>query len=325
MKFLDKIEPLLLLAAVAAGVLLGGVKIVESLAQAFISPFLTFMLFGLFWDVPLGDLSKSFRNVKFTFTAFTINFIWTPLFAWLLTRIFLEPSPQLALGFILLMVTPCTDWYLVFTNMAKGDLKLSLAILPVNLITQVLLLPIYILILGGSVGWTDPLLLLKSAVMVLIVPFALAKAVKYLLRKQKKASALMENIFVKRQFFWLWMAILAMFASERIIGSGYLPIFLSILFPVLIFFVLTFFISRTIGKLMGFGKEGTVSLMFTTLARNSPLALAFAQRAFPQEKMILIPLVIGPLIELPILALMAQFLIMLGARPDKAESSVRGS
>ncbi|MDR2352505.1 MAG: bile acid:sodium symporter [Deltaproteobacteria bacterium] len=309
MKFLDKIEPLLLLLAVGIGLLLANINVLQSLSSALVSPFLTFMLFGLFWDVPVGDLSKSFQNVKFTFTAFTINFLWTPFFAWILTRIMLPDQPFLALGFILLMVTPCTDWYLVFTNMAKGDLKLSVALLPINLICQVLLLPVYILLLGGKLGWTDPLILIKSAIIVLIVPFALAKLIKHVLRNKSAPTKLMENLFVKRQFFWLWMAICMMFASETIIGTGYLPIFLSILIPVVLFFFITFFLSSATGKILGFGREATVSLLFTTLARNSPLALAFAQKAFPEERTILLPLIIGPLIELPILALIAQILI----------------
>ena len=39
----------------------------------------------------------------------------------------------------------------------------------------------------------------------------------------------------------------------------------------------------------------------TTLARNSPLALAIAVSSFPGRELILIGLVIGPLIELPVL------------------------
>jgi hypothetical protein len=30
----------------------------------------------------------------------------------------------------MLMVTPCTDWYLIFTGIAKGNVALSTAILP---------------------------------------------------------------------------------------------------------------------------------------------------------------------------------------------------
>ena len=309
MKFLDKIEPLLLLLAVGSGLLLGAAPAVRGVSGALVSPFLTFMLFGLFWDVPVKEISKSFRNVKFAATSFAINFLWTPVFAWLLTKVFMPGDPVLALGFILLMVTPCTDWYLVFTGMARGNVVLSSALLPFNLICQVLLLPVYILVLGGAASWSDPFLLLRSAVLVLLVPFGLAKLLKRLLQNMPGPSSLLEALFARRQFFWLWLAICAMFASEQIISEGYLPIFLAIVCPVAAFFALTFFLSKTAAKALGFSDPDSVSLIFTTLARNSPLALAFAQRAFPGEKMVLLPLIIGPLVELPILAIVAQLIL----------------
>ncbi|MDR2200408.1 MAG: bile acid:sodium symporter [Deltaproteobacteria bacterium] len=322
MKFLDKIEPLLLLSAVAAGLALGASSAARSLSGAFVSPFLTFMLLGLFWEVPLKDISKSFQNVKFTFTSFCVNFIWTPFFAWLLSKVFLGSESALALGFILLMVTPCTDWYLVFTGMAKGNLNLSVALLPFNLVVQVILLPVYILILGGSAGWTDPFLLLKSVILVLLAPFLAAKLVKRLLRNKERERGLMETLFAKRQFFWLWMAICAMFASEKIIDKNNLPVFLLLLIPVVFFFTATFILSKNIGRVLNFDSPDTVSLIFTTLARNSPLALAFAQKAFPGESRILLPLIIGPLVELPILALTAQMIIMAARKKSATEPTV---
>jgi arsenite transporter len=55
-------------------------------------------------------------------------------------------------------------------------------------------------------------------------------------------------------------------------------------------------------------------LTCTTLARNSPLALAIALVAFPEQPLIALTLVIGPLIELPILALVSQVLLLIRRR-----------
>lgn len=52
-----------------------------------------------------------------------------------------------------------------------------------------------------------------------------------------------------------------------------------------------------------------VSLTMTVIARNSPLALAVAVTAFPNEPIIALVLVIGPLIELPMLTLVSRLLI----------------
>jgi ACR3 family arsenite efflux pump ArsB len=318
MKFLDKIEPLLLLIAVGFGLLLERIAVISSLAQVFISPFLTFMLLGLFWDVPLKDIRKSFLNRKFTLTTVLINFVWVPIFGWTLVGIFMDNNPMIGLGFILLLVTPCTDWYLVFTGMAKGNITISIALLPVNLILQVILLPVYILILSGTKVDIDMFLLAKSLALTLLVPFFAAKLLKYLFKNLEKATNLMENLFSKRQFVWLWLSILAMFASENIFRAGYLKIFIIILVPTIIFFIVNFILGRLISIALAFSFPDSVSLCFTTLARNSPLSLAFAQRAFPEDRQVLLPLIIGPLLELPILALIAQLILTFFVAKDNS-------
>lgn len=60
-------------------------------------------------------------------------------------------------------------------------------------------------------------------------------------------------------------------------------------------------------------------MTFTSLARNSPLSLAIAIAAFPDQTLISLALVIGPLIELPILSLISWVLNRMpynGTRPD---------
>jgi len=52
----------------------------------------------------------------------------------------------------------------------------------------------------------------------------------------------------------------------------------------------------------------------TTLARNSPIVLAIAMTAFPEEPLIALTLVIGPLLELPILAMITQMLLLVKNR-----------
>ena len=46
----------------------------------------------------------------------------------------------------------------------------------------------------------------------------------------------------------------------------------------------------------------------TTLARNSPLSLANAVVTFPEQPLVSLALVIGPLIELPVLSVIAGIL-----------------
>jgi ACR3 family arsenite efflux pump ArsB len=59
---------------------------------------------------------------------------------------------------------------------------------------------------------------------------------------------------------------------------------------------------------MKFPKQDLVSLNMTTLARNSPLSLAIAVVTFPEQPLVSLALVIGPLIELPVLSVISGIL-----------------
>lgn len=94
----------------------------------------------------------------------------------------------------MLMVTPCTDWYLIFTGIAKGNIALSATILPLNLILQILLLLVYLLIFNGTTDIINLAYLGESVLIVLIIPFILSLITKYLL---KNKSQLKDNLVAK--------------------------------------------------------------------------------------------------------------------------------
>jgi len=278
-------------------------------AESFIIPLLVAMLYISFLQIPLEELKKAFKNKRFTLTSITINFIWTPFIAWLFALMFLGDHPALYIGFIMLLVTPCTDWYLIFTGIAKGNVALSAAILPLNLILQVILLPFYLLIFGETTGDIQLNFLVEGILFVLIIPLTLAVLTKRLLRSQPHVK---KNIIVRLNIFpmvLLGIAIVAMFASQGKIFLDHLDLMWKISIPFLLFFFVNFFIGQTVGKWMRFPKPDIVSLSLTTLARNSPIALAIAMTAFPEQPLISLTLVIGPLLELPILATITQVLI----------------
>ena len=81
-------------------------------------------------------------------------------------------------------------------------------------------------------------------------------------------------------------------------------------------FILNFVISRAAGKALGFSFDDTTSLTFTVMARNSPLALAIAVAAFPESPLIALVLVVGPLIELPVLSLTSAAVLRMRKKKD---------
>ncbi len=293
---------------------------IRTSAENFIVPLLVAMLYLTFLQIPIQQISTAFKNIKFTYTTIVLNFVWTPLFAWLLALLFLADNPALYIGFIMLMVTPCTDWYLIFTGIAKGNVALSTAILPLNLLLQVILLPMYLLIFGGTTGVVELSFLLKSVVVVLFIPLILTFLTNILLKNKKQMK---EKILLNLGMWpivFLSLAIVAMFASQGHLLLENLALMWNITVPILLFFVLNFIIGQKVGQLMKFSYSEQTSLSLTTLARNSPIALAIAMTAFPEQPLIALTLVIGPLLELSILAVITQVLLSkrkMGALPKR--------
>jgi ACR3 family arsenite efflux pump ArsB len=206
----------------------------------------------------------------------------------------------------MLLVTPCTDWYLIFTDISKGNVPLGSSILPVNLILQILLLPLYLWLLMGSSVSFDPFQLLFGVLLVLFILFAGANLMKWRISKTKYKDSFFN--FVSQhgdniQLLFLCLAVIAMFSSQGKLILANPIVFLKLFVPLIIFFTLNFILALLTGKRLKMPFEDTIALLFTTSARNSPIALAIAVIAFPNQPMIALALVIGPLIELPILAL----------------------
>jgi ACR3 family arsenite efflux pump ArsB len=130
LNLLEKLSSFIILLSVFIGIYVGQFEAIRTNADRFILPLLVVMLFITFLQTPHEKITNAFRNRKFTYTSILINFIWTPIIAGLLALLLLNDHPALYIGFLMLMVTPCTDWYLIFTNLAKGNTALSTAILP---------------------------------------------------------------------------------------------------------------------------------------------------------------------------------------------------
>jgi ACR3 family arsenite efflux pump ArsB len=272
------------------------------------------MLCFVFLKVEVREIAKSFSDARFSVSALSINFIITPLLAWALSKLFLAGETDLQLGFIMLLVTPCTDWYLIFTGLAGGNVSLGASILPLNLILQIILLPAYVaLFMGTGVSWGFSVIL-RSGALVLAAPLVTATMAKILAKKTRRQDKLL-RLAQKAddiQLALLCLAVIAMFASQGAAALANTLLFIKLAPPLLVFFALVFGLSLFAGALLQMPFKNTVSLLFTASARNSPVALAIATITFPLRPAVALVLAMGPLLELPALALNCALLKKIG-------------
>lgn len=309
MSLAERLQSVFVTLAAALGLSLGLLLPAAHLAEHLILPALLVMLTAIFLRMDLAQVGEVRQAKSLVAASLVLNFVFTPALAWALGAGLLGGEPDLRIGLLLLLVTPCTDWYLVFTALARGHTGIATALLPVNLVLQLALLPLYILLLGGEAVGLDWRMLFEAVALVLFFPAALAIILRRGLpriighRKMERRIITPAGAVVVPL---LCLAVAAMFATHAETVLAHWGALLMLLAPLLIFFTVLPLLSAGVGRLLKLTADRRVTLIMTTTARNSPIALALAVAAFPDRPLIAVALVVGPLIELPVLALLAQ-------------------
>lgn len=161
--------------AIAAGLALGSTAPgLGTIAEALLWPVLAVLLYATFVQVPLLHLLAALRDIRFTGATLLGNFVVMPLFVWAVVSL-LPDDPAIRLGVLLVLLVPCTDWFISFTQIAGGDVPRAIAVTPVNLALQLLLLPLYLLVMArDEVTGLVSAEVVAPALLIVIVPLIAA-------------------------------------------------------------------------------------------------------------------------------------------------------
>ena len=138
------------LAAMAVGAGIGVVA--PSLGSALehaINPVLGALLYVTFLQVPAAELLRSLKDGRFLGAALVVNFLVVPLVVAGMFS-FLPADQAVRLGVLLVLLTPCVDYVIVFCGLSGGASRRLLAATPLLLILQMLLLPVFLALFIGS-------------------------------------------------------------------------------------------------------------------------------------------------------------------------------
>ncbi|MDW8344022.1 MAG: arsenic resistance protein [Verrucomicrobiae bacterium] len=111
-------------------------------------PVLAGLLYVTFVQVPLDHLADAVRDRRFLGALLVTNFLIVPALVWLLARV-LPGNGALVLGVYLVLLVPCTDWYVSFTLLGGGDARRATASTPALLLAQMVALPAYLWLFMG--------------------------------------------------------------------------------------------------------------------------------------------------------------------------------
>lgn len=275
---LERHQVWLYLLAILAGLVAG--RAWPGLRGAFeglLWPALALLMFATFLQVPLLQVRDALRDRRFAFAVLVGNFVLLPLLVWALVALF-ELSPVVRLGVLLVLLVPCTDWFISFSQLGRGDVPRAIAITPLNLVLQLALLPLYLwgmtdLQALGSWDWSA----LAPAVLVVVVPLLAAVLAERWLPSHPRAERARDALaWWPVPLLALVVFLIAGAQAGTVLGA------LAELWTVVPVFVLFLLAAALLAKVLGAGlglpAEQGRTLAFSLGTRNSfvvlPLALS---------------------------------------------------
>ena len=279
---MERRQVALYLAAIVLGALAGWWAPAAAPALSLsITPLLALVVFATFLGIPLASLGRSALDLRFLGTVLVVNFVVVPAVVFGLSRV-IAGDRGLLLGVLLVLLTPCVDYVIVFTGLAGGARDKLLAATPLLMLLQVLFLPVYLLLVAGpdATALIEVAPFVEAFLLLIVLPLAAAAAVQVAARRAAVARAaraietLMQALMVP-----LMMATLAVVVGSQVAAVGAQAAALLVLIPVYVAFLAVMVgIGVLAARLARLDVPAARALVFSGATRNSlvvlPLALA---------------------------------------------------
>nr|WP_260149111.1 hypothetical protein [Microbacterium endophyticum] len=281
------------------------------------------MVGALFFTLRLDGLSALRRAPQTMLLAIGMNFLVIPFVAFTLTA--LLPDDALRLGVLIYCLAPCTDWFLGFTRLAGGDTTTGAALIPLQMVLQLALYPLWLALFAGqhvesTMGETATTLLTWF-----VLPAAIGVAARIALHLIAPAERREQILATTDRSMPLVIAavILVIFAGNVGTILAAPARFAGVLVVVFLFFVAIFVIGEGVARLFRLRYAEHALLTMTTSARNAPLMLALTTIALPDQPVVHAAIILGMLIEFPHLTVITQ-LLQRARRHPRAAVSIQG-
>ncbi|QNA91869.1 MULTISPECIES: arsenic resistance protein [unclassified Microbacterium] len=269
-----------------------------------ITPLLGVLLFATFLGVPFAAIGRAFADRRFLVVALVLNFVVAPVVAFGLSRT-VAGDAGILLGVLLVLLTPCVDYVIVFAGLAGGDRTRLLAATPLLMLLQMVLLPVFLTVMVGSEATRalDPRPLLAAFALLIVLPLVLA-ALTQLFAARVLFARGVERASASAMVPVMMLTLATIVASQ--ISSVSDEVWqLALVVPVFLGFALILApLGAILARIARLDAPGSRAVVFSGVTRNSLVVLPLAL-ALP-EAFALAPLVVvtQTLVELVVMVIM---------------------
>lgn len=295
---LERRQVWIYLAAIVAGLSAGSLwPAAKPVSEALLWPLLILLLYVTFVQVPLLHLSAAFFDHRFSAAMLLGNFLVLPALVWALLA-WLPDDPALRLGVLLVLLVPCTDWFITFSQLGGGDVPRAIAATPVNLLLQLLLLPVYLFLMapGEMTAGLGPAQV-WPALLVVLTPLALAAL------SERWIEARAERASLRARLAWwpvplLGGVVFLIAAAQASAVRDALWLMPAVVPLFLVFLLFAALAAKVLARAFALTADRGRTLAFSFGTRNSFVVLPFALTLPPGWEAAAVVIVVQSLVEL---------------------------